>query len=184
NLNLNPNLNPNPNLPSPLSLRAGNFMSALLRLDLADYFPNGVPREGPARPSFLYLLPSAAGTSACKRLHMFLRWAVRPDDGIDLGIWRAESPENLEYPVDTHILRIAQYLGATRRKTADARARREITTFFKLIAPDDPVRYDFSLCRLGILKHCPRRSDLTLCDRCELKPVCLNHRRLAKLART
>jgi uncharacterized protein (TIGR02757 family) len=156
-----------------LSDRAGRFIEALLSL------PCDRRRVS---DGFGYLFARAEGPSACKRLHLFLRWVVRPDDGVDLGLWRTESPASLEYPVDTHILRLARYLGATRRKGADARTRGEITRFFRVLSPDDPVRYDFSLCRLGILKRCPPAARLELCERCELKPGCLRNARMSRLA--
>jgi uncharacterized protein (TIGR02757 family) len=156
-----------------ISDRAGRFIQAALALDLKPYFPAGLTfQSARSRPSFLYLFPKADGPSACKRLFMFLRWVVRPDDGIDLGLWETEKPARLEYPVDTHVHRIGGYLGATRRKSADARTRREITDFFRRVDPDDPGRFDFSLSRLGILRHCPPRSRLQLCGACELRPVC------------
>jgi hypothetical protein len=47
---------------------------------------------------------------------------------------------------------LCHLLGLTARKHADIRAAVEITTAFRSIAPADPVRYDFSLTRLGIRK--------------------------------
>ncbi len=160
---------------------AGRFISKMRQLDFTPYIRNERLQSGKERPrdSLLYLLPEASGSSACKRLNMFLRWVVR-DDGVDLGLWKSVPPAQLEYPVDTHILRIASYLGATRRKTADARAREEITAFFRRISPEDPVQFDFSLCRMGILKQCPRRSEIERCESCELKPACGNYRKLVK----
>lgn len=173
---------------APLAERAGRFMDAALALETAPYY-EAVVRGG--RASLLYLLPDAAGPSACKRFFLFLRWMVRPDDGIDLGLWRSLSPAELEYPVDTHILRLARYLGATRRRDAGARTRREITDFFRGLDPADPVRFDFSLCRLGIEKICPTRQNIEACRPCALRPACLRHasltwpgrlpRRLARL---
>lgn len=163
--------------PADIADRAGRFIDAALALDLEPY----AERVGtPVRLPFLYLWPRAAGSSAAKRMNLFLRWVVRPDDGIDLGLWTIEHPRDLQFPVDTHIGRLARYLGATRRRSADARTRREITAFFKRIDPDDPVRFDFSLCRLGILKRCPSRARLELCELCELKPACLRHRELSR----
>jgi hypothetical protein len=41
-------------------------------------------------------------------------------------------------------------LGLTTRKQANLRTALEITAGFRRIVPEDPVRYDFSLTRLGI----------------------------------
>lgn len=165
---------------APIEVRAGRFMDALLALDGAPYFPR-LSRGG--RQSVLYLLPDVAGPSACKRFFLFLRWMVRPDDGVDLGLWKGVSPAELEFPVDTHILRLARYLGATVRVDAGATTRREITAFFRGFQPGDPVRYDFSLCRLGIEKICPTRAALDRCGACELRPVCLRHEALTHRGR-
>lgn len=96
-----------------------------------------------------HLLPDPAKGSACKRLHLFLRWMVRKDD-VDPGGWDSIPPSRLIVPLDTHMHNIATTLGATSRKSADARAAEEITAAFRRISPDDPVRYDFALTRLGI----------------------------------
>ena len=156
-----------------ISDRAGKFIRAALALEL----PNTVIElDGRPRTSFRHLMPQVDGPSACKRFHLFLRWAVRRDDGVDLGLWTpersGERPADLEYPVDTHILRLSRYLGATERKSAVAKSRREITNFFKGIDAEDPVRFDFSLCRLGILKRCPTRENLSACKACDLRRVC------------
>lgn len=159
----------------PIELKAGRFMDAILALEAGPYYPQ--LRRG-SRDSVLYLLPDVAGPSACKRFFLFLRWVVRPDDGIDLGLWNEVSRAELEFPVDTHVLRLARYLGATSRNDAGARTRREITAYFREFDPTDPVRFDFSLCRLGIERFCPTRSDLARCDTCDLRSVCLRHEAL------
>ncbi len=96
------------------------------------------------------LIPDPGRKSACKRLHLFLRWMVRSDE-IDPGVWTGISPDSLIVPLDTHMFRIAGALGMTSRSQADEKAAREITAGFRDINPRDPVRYDFSLTRLGIL---------------------------------
>ena len=96
-----------------------------------------------------YLLPSPKNKSACKRLNLFLKWMVRCDN-IDPGGWRHIPKNKLIAPVDVHIHRICGNLGITKRKTADLRTAIEITNAFKKIAPDDPVKYDFALTRLGM----------------------------------
>jgi uncharacterized protein (TIGR02757 family) len=95
------------------------------------------------------LLPDPARGSACKRLHLFLRWMVRSDE-IDPGGWSGISPAKLLIPLDTHMYRICSSLGMTSRAQADGRTAREITEAFKTVAPRDPVRYDFSLTRMGM----------------------------------
>ncbi|MDY7010984.1 MAG: TIGR02757 family protein [Planctomycetota bacterium] len=108
-----------------------------------------------------HLLPDPSRRSACKRLNLFLRWMVRCDE-VDPGGWDAIPAAKLIIPLDTHMHRIGLALGATRRKTADMRTALEITDAFRRISPDDPVRYDFALTRLGI------RSDMDLSEFLEL----------------
>lgn len=98
-----------------------------------------------------YLLPDPALGSACKRLWLYLRWMVRKD-AVDPGTWAGLDPSGLIVPLDTHMHYICQRLGFTRRKTADLRTAREVTDAFRKICPEDPVRYDFALTRLGILR--------------------------------
>lgn len=99
---------------------------------------------------FEYLLPSPESGSACKRLNMYLRWMVRPKDGIDLGVWNHISSTKLLIPVDTHIAQISRQLKLTSRSSADFRMAEEITANLRKIDPYDPIRFDFSLCRAGM----------------------------------
>ena len=105
----------------------------------------------PLSDSFKFLIPSPVRGGACKRMNMYLRWMVRHDDGIDRGVWKKVQPAQLVIPVDTHIAAIARKLGMTARTTADWRMAEEITGFLRRIDPFDPVRFDFSLCRSGML---------------------------------
>ncbi len=100
---------------------------------------------------FGFLLSAPSSGSACKRLAMFLRWMVREDDGIDLGLWKSVSPSKLVMPVDTHVAALSRTLGLTERKTADWAMAEEITAVMRSVCPLDPVRYDFSLCRTGMI---------------------------------
>jgi uncharacterized protein (TIGR02757 family) len=109
------------------------------------------------------LLPSPTKGSACKRLHLFLRWMVRRDD-VDPGGWDNISASKLIVPVDTHMHRICSALKLTHRKQADTCTAAEITTAFRTIAPDDPVKYDFALTRLGIRDDTDLRAFLKQCD--------------------
>jgi len=96
-----------------------------------------------------FLLPSPERGSACKRANLFLRWMVRRDD-VDPGGWSDVPASKLIVPLDTHMHRVCRALRLTDRKQADMRAAAEITAAFREISPDDPVRYDFAITRLGI----------------------------------
>ena len=96
-----------------------------------------------------HLVPCPERGSACKRLHLYLRWMVRRD-AVDPGGWEGVSPAQLLVPLDVHMHRICRALGLTGRAQAGRRAAEEITAGFRQFAPDDPVRYDFALTRLGI----------------------------------
>lgn len=123
-----------------------------------------------------YLLPDPASGGAAKRLLLYLRWMIRPADGLDLGTWAQLGaglpPSGLVIPLDTHIARVARYLGFTRRAADDLRTAREITGALAKLDPEDPVRYDMALCHLGISGACPRRLDLDKCAVCPLREVC------------
>jgi uncharacterized protein (TIGR02757 family) len=96
-----------------------------------------------------YLLPSPERGSACKRLNMYLRWMVR-EDAVDPGGWPGVPASKLVVPLDTHMFRIARALRLTRRNQANLATALEITAAFRTCAPEDPVKYDFALTRLGI----------------------------------
>ncbi len=90
--------------------------------------------------------------SACKRLNLFLRWMIRRDR-VDPGGWEAIPASKLLIPLDVHMHRMAQGLGFTSRKQANLPAVLEVTAGFRALAPEDPVKYDFALTRLGIRKN-------------------------------
>jgi len=118
-----------------------------------------------------HILPDPGKGSAVKRLMLFLRWMARPADGVDLGLWTL-SPSRLLVPVDTHIHKLSMNLGLTERKNVSWKAAEEITASLRRLDPDDPVKYDFSLCHLGMLQGCPSRRDPVKCEGCGVKPVC------------
>ena len=99
--------------------------------------------------TFLFSSPRRA--SSCKRMNLFLRWMVRRGDKLDLGFWDFVSPSQLVIPLDTHIQWVASALGLTQRKSPNWKMAEEITQNLKLLDPEDPVKYDFALTRLGIL---------------------------------
>jgi uncharacterized protein (TIGR02757 family) len=120
-----------------------------------------------------HLLPDAAGPGASKRWNLFLRWMVRGPDAVDLGAWRGLVPPSaLVVPLDTHVHRVSRCLGLTRRRDASWRTAEEITAALRRIDPEDPVRYDFALCHLGMSGRCPARRDARRCLECPLAPAC------------
>jgi uncharacterized protein (TIGR02757 family) len=96
-----------------------------------------------------HLVPSPERGSACKRLLLYLRWMVRRD-AVDPGGWEGVPQRKLVVPLDTHMFRLCRAMGFVTRRQANVRAALDVTAAFRAIAPDDPVRYDFALTRLGI----------------------------------
>jgi hypothetical protein len=127
----------------------------------------GLPR------GFRTFLPSPEDGSACKRLNMMLRWLVRPDDGIDLGVWEHVPAHRLVVPLDTHVGRIARFVGLTSRTDGSWRTAREVTDGLARFDPRDPVRFDFALAHLGISGRCRGRYDAPVCRACPLFGVCV-----------
>jgi uncharacterized protein (TIGR02757 family) len=121
--------------------------------------------------SLRHLVSDPRAGSACKRLVLYARWMVRPADGVDLGLWPI-APSELVIPVDTHIHRISRNLGLTHRRTASWATAEEITAALRQFDPEDPVKYDFALCHLGVSRECPSRPDPAKCERCVLQSVC------------
>ena len=96
-------------------------------------------------------IASPAAGSAAKRLHLFLRWMVRPNRrGVDLGIWSHLPKSALSCPLDVHSGRVARGIGLLQRKQNDALAVKELDQALRLIDPEDPARLDYALFGLGI----------------------------------
>jgi uncharacterized protein (TIGR02757 family) len=75
---------------------------------------------------------------------------VRPADGIDLGLWKSLSPASLILPLDTHVLQTIRALRWTRSPQASWKVAEQATARLKKLCPEDPIRYDFSLCHLSM----------------------------------
>lgn len=91
--------------------------------------------------------------SAAKRLHMYLRWMVRPaTGGVDFGLWSSISPSVLSCPLDVHSGRVARGLGLLSRKQHDAKAVAELNAALRRLDREDPVKYDFALFGLGVFE--------------------------------
>ena len=103
-----------------------------------------MPLDGPTR-----CLPADVDTSALKRFNMAIRWLVRNDGKVDLGVWDAIKPSQLFIPLDVHSARTARDLGLLTRKANDRRAVIELTQNLRLFNPSDPTIYDFALFGAG-----------------------------------
>ena len=91
--------------------------------------------------------------SAAKRIHMFLRWMVRNDNlGVDFGLWRSISPNQLSCPLDLHSGNVARKLGLLTRKQNDSKALEELDLNLRKMDREDPVKYDFALFGLGVFE--------------------------------
>ncbi len=125
-----------------------SFSARALALDVKAVYGRATPRPGVA---YFFSRPSSGG--ACKRLNLFLRWVVRRDK-VDVGAWTRVRPSQLIVPLDTHVIRVGQCLRLTRYKSPGWRMAADITRSLRAIDPDDPVKYDFSICHVGMMNAC------------------------------
>lgn len=95
-------------------------------------------------------LPVNIDSSALKRLNMALRWLVRNDGIVDLGVWDVIKPSQLFIPLDVHVADVSRQLGLLKRKSNDFKAVRELTDACRRFNPDDPAVYDFALFGIGM----------------------------------
>ena len=128
-----------------------SFSARALDLDVEAAY--GRRRRGRGRLGVRYFFPRPSAGSGCKRLNLFLRWMVRRD-ALDLGVWTRVSPAKLIVPLDTHVIRVGRCLRLTRYASPGWPMAREITTSLRTLDPDDPVKYDFALCHLGMMNAC------------------------------
>ena len=142
-----------------------SFSTRALAIDLKPIYGRSKPRPGVA---YFFSKPSSGG--ACKRLNLFLRWMVR-HDRVDLGVWSRVQPRQLIVPLDTHIIRVGRCLGLTRYRSPGWRMAVEITGSLRRLNPDDPAKFDFSMCHIGMMNACgfekPFRD-----TRCPLRGAC------------
>lgn len=106
-------------------------------------------------PAECTLVPHAKG-SAAKKLNMMLRWLVRRDSPVDIGLWTWFGAESLLVPLDTHVMQEATRLGLLpagangRPRAASLRAALSLTEEMRQAFPNDPARGDFALFGLGV----------------------------------
>jgi uncharacterized protein (TIGR02757 family) len=142
-----------------------SFSRRALALDLRSVYG-----RVPKRAGVCYFFPRPSAGSGCKRLNLFLRWMVRRDD-VDLGVWRSIPAAKLIVPLDTHVIRLGRCLRLTHYASPGWRMAAEITASLRAIDPLDPVRFDFSICHVGMMNACGygrRQGDA----QCPLKGIC------------
>ncbi len=90
--------------------------------------------------------------STCKRLALYLRWALRPGP-VDTGIWDFMPASELPIPFDVHVARESRRYGLLGRKSNNWKAVRELTKTLRRLDPHDPVQYDFALFGIGAMGY-------------------------------
>jgi uncharacterized protein (TIGR02757 family) len=151
-----------------------SFSTRALALDIRRAYGR-VPR----RPGVCYFFPRPSAGSACKRLNLFLRWMTRSDE-VDLGVWKRVPAAKLIVPLDTHVIRLGRCLRLTRYTSPGWRMAADITASLRALNPEDPIRFDFSLCHVGMMNACGygrQQGD----SQCPLKGLC--HPRVRRVVR-
>lgn len=126
-------------------------------------------KRNDAGKGYFFLFPDPFRSSA-KRMRMFLRWMVRKD-AIDPGIWQSYQSSEIFYPMDTHLLKFALHRGIIRSMTNSYKNTVTVTNYFKNINSEDPVKYDFSIARLGIILGCQYHKN-KICYHCPHLTIC------------
>ena len=133
-----------------LSNALDTFCRRALETDLTEAYGR---RRLPKRLGVCYFFPRPSQGSACKRLNLFLRWMVRRDE-IDMGLWTRVSPSRLIVPLDTHVIRLGRCLRLTTYRSPGWKMAAQITGALRAFDAVDPVRFDFSLCHVGMMGAC------------------------------
>ncbi|MGE3277408.1 MAG: TIGR02757 family protein [Vicinamibacterales bacterium] len=147
-----------------------SFSARALALDVSAVYGRRRPKPG---VGYFFSKPSSGG--ACKRLNLYLRWMVRRDE-VDLGVWQRVRPGRLVVPLDTHVIRVGRCLGLTTYRSPGWRMAVDITRSLRALDPEDPIKYDFSICHVGMMGACgfgTARGDAN----CPLKGACRPKRR-------
>jgi uncharacterized protein (TIGR02757 family) len=142
-----------------------SFSTRALQLDIRKVYG-----RMPRRAGVCYFFPRPSAGSACKRQNLFVRWMVR-SDAVDLGVWTRVPPAKLIVPLDTHVIRLGRCLKLTRYTSPGWKMAADITASLRKLDPGDPVRFDFSLCHVGMMNACGfgrQQGD----SQCPLKGLC------------
>ncbi|MBK8497630.1 MAG: TIGR02757 family protein [Flavobacteriales bacterium] len=122
----------------------GGMCPAIARFKRRFFEPQHEPRTRK------HVADPSKGSNA-KRINMYLRWMVRPNDrGVDLGFWKRIPAADLMVPLDVHTGRVARELGLLQRKQDDWKAVEELTSALRGFDSADPVKYDIALFGMGV----------------------------------
>lgn len=141
-----------------MAIRAGEDTAPAWRLveGMQEYLTRangGVPAER--------CLPHDLKHTALKRINMALRWFVRDDGIVDMGIWKSIPKSRLFIPLDVHVGNVARDLGLLTRKANDRRAVEELTGVLMELRPDDPAYYDYALFGIGVTSKTLNKDEST-----------------------
>lgn len=95
-------------------------------------------------------LPLNMKQTALKRVNMALRWLVRDDGIVDMGLWKSIPKSKLFIPLDVHVGDVSRELGLLTRKANDRKSVEELTGVLRGFRPEDPAIYDFALFGIGV----------------------------------
>ena len=95
-------------------------------------------------------LPVNLKQTALKRINMALRWFVRDDGIVDMGVWKSIPKSKLYIPLDVHVGNVSRELGLLTRKANDRKSVEELTGVLRELRPDDPCIYDYALFGVGV----------------------------------
>lgn len=95
-------------------------------------------------------LPLNLKNSALKRVNMALRWLVRDDGIVDMGVWKSIPKSKLYIPLDVHVGNVSRELGLLTRNVNDRKSVEELTSVLRSFRPEDPAIYDYALFGIGI----------------------------------
>ena len=136
----------------------GDYLSEAYQAQREDGFAFPAQFIASFFPDECDLIPHSKNAAA-KKLNMLLRWMVRTDSPVDLGLWKGFSKSELLMPLDTHVMRQATKLklllparskdGKTKPRSPSLKAAIALTNTMREAFGSDPVRGDFALFGLG-----------------------------------
>lgn len=134
------------------AVKTGAVNDELPSWKMVEHLNNLMADANADQPKSLRCLPDNLKSTPLKRVNMALRWLVRDDGIVDMGVWNALKPSQLFIPLDVHVADTSRALNLLSRKSNDRKAVLELTDALRQLDPKDPIKYDFALFGLGIEK--------------------------------